>query len=73
MILLLSYYSVYYFTKATFWTFQKLQTLFKNNNDELSEEPIYITKEEIEEMKREHEIMKFELNEIKLNNHLDKK
>lgn len=71
MILLLSYYSVYYFTKATFWTFQKFQTLFKNNDDKISEEPIYITRAEIEELKHEHEMMKSELNKLKMNKHLD--
>ena len=63
MILLLSYYSVYYVSKVTLWSLSQFTNLFRQKK-EVDDEPIYVTREEIEELKREHEELKSKMKEI---------
>lgn len=48
MLLLVSYYSMYYLTKATFWTINKVKNLVIPKKESIEEEFVPISKEELE-------------------------
>lgn len=49
MLLLISYYSMYYLTKATFWTINKVKNLVIPKKESIEEEEfVLISKEELE-------------------------
>ena len=49
MLLLISYYSMYYLTKATFWTINKVKNLVIPKKESIEEEEfVLISKEELD-------------------------
>lgn len=68
MILLLSYYSIYYATKISFWTLRKLKNIFYHEEqcNTLTEEPVYITRKEFENIENEQRQLLCEVNRLKV-------